>query len=152
MCLALQEIVWPSERVDCPLRCGEGVAEDRCCRWETGGPRHGEVWLFSNLSSFASCLAKEHSSLSRMTLNRRSSETISFHLSGMPIGRQKKSSTYFCIIPYQNEKSYNNFTLHFEAWVHTMINKLVLSQSSSNSICWPQSQFFSVFDLIPITS
>lgn len=75
-----------------------------------------------------------------------------FHLSGMPIGRQKKSSTYFCIIPYQNEKSYSNFILHFEAWAHTMINKLVLSQSSSNSICWPQSQFFSVFDLIPITS
>ena len=38
-----------------------------------------------------------------------------FHLSGMPIGRQKKSSTYFCIIPYQNEKNYSNFILHFEA-------------------------------------
>ena len=43
MCLALQEIVRPSERVDCLLSCGEGVAEDRCCRWETGGSRHGEV-------------------------------------------------------------------------------------------------------------
>lgn len=152
MCLALQEIVRPSERVDCPLRCGEGVAEDRCCRWETGGSRHVRSDCLAIYPVLPPAWQRSIQVFLGWLLIGVALKRSPFHLSGMPIGRQKKSSTYFCIIPYQNEKSYSNFILHFEAWVHTMINKLVLSQSSSNSICWPQSQFFSVFDLIPITS